>query len=169
MKNHKLNVTGSEVCSSALWGVWFVIVNLNYCLPCGKSHEHKGKTGGNEHCWGARMLRTEKVCCWQCMGFLFRYFHKLKHTQFIIPEPHFHAELNRASPVIIACKMTKLFKSLQVFSKCKHAIVRDTIICVSYYEAQNFIYPKQWKQAWKYFKIKTMQLELVQKVLKEEE
>ena len=103
-------------------GVWFLIVN--YCLLCGKLYELEGESCMN---WrekaGARMLRKQKICCWQCMGLsvsLLLQTHTC--TKFAAPEACFHAELISASPIIIACKTVQLCKFLLVHCQCKRTI-----------------------------------------------
>ena len=51
-----------------------------------------------------------KICCSQCMMLFATVFSDFDCYKFAVREAHFWAESIGASPVIIACKLGKLFK-----------------------------------------------------------
>ena len=71
----------------------------------------------------------ERYAVHNIQSFLFCYFCKVIHTKCIVPEVHFHVKLIGASPVVIACKMAKLFKFLHSQTQRDPTIV--TWICPS--------------------------------------
>ena len=98
-------------------GVWFLFRHV-------KSHANSSGTAGvNERCRGARMQRTPKVCCSQCIGFSASLL-LLTHTRtkVIVPEAHFRAELFAASPIVIGRKTAKLFELLYRPTQCGPSI-----------------------------------------------
>ena len=102
---------GGAVCGSKLFSAMWKVTRM------------QGKTGANKHCQGARMLRTPKVCYWQCMGFSVSLLLQICTHEFIAPKANCHAESIHASPKTIACKTAKLFKLLQMHSQLKHTII----------------------------------------------